>query len=85
MTSENDPTGFRAERIKKLLDELRYELTRGMMEGEIDETLHWQYFVPVSRSMPEGVVQCRFETRPMPASHMPWNNGVYEPRLRVVK
>lgn len=80
-----DSLNIRMERIQRLLQELRYECERGMMENEVDETFHYQFFVPVSRSIKDGVVMCRFETRPIPASHMPWSGGEYEPRLRVVK
>lgn len=56
---------YRRERIERLLEELRYEITRGMMEGEVDETLSLLFVVPASKSIPNGVVFCRFETRPM--------------------
>lgn len=61
-----DPTNFRKERIAKLLDELRYEVIRGMIEGDIDETQHFQFHVPISKSIPGGVVLCAFKTRPTP-------------------
>jgi hypothetical protein len=82
---EQDPTNFRMERISKLLHELRYEIERGMVENEIDEHLHYQFFVPISRTFKNGVVMCRFETRPIMRHQMPWNDGEFEPRLRVVK
>ena len=79
----SDPTNFRQERIEKLLHELRYEVERGMMEGEIDETLHFNFYVPLSKVIPDGVVHCAFTTRPihrhlMDVAHM-------QPRLRLVK
>lgn len=79
----SDPTGFRMERIDKLLQELRYEITRGMMEQEIDEHISFRFFVPRSVNIPDGVVQCEFRTRPAPR----YNMGIedFEPRLRVVK
>lgn len=80
-----DELNIRMERIQRLLGELRYECERGMMENEVDETFHYQFFVPISRSLEGGVVMCRFETRPILAAHMPWNGGDYEPRLKVVK
>jgi hypothetical protein len=78
-----DPTGFRMERIEKLLHELRYEIERGMMEHEIEEEIHYRFYVPVSRQIPKGVVACRFETRPIPA-HLGDTRGGMQPRLRVV-
>lgn len=78
-----DPTNFRMERIEKLLRELEYEVTRGMMEGDIDETIGFRFYVPISKAIPEGVVHCRFETRPVPRHHMELDAA--GPRLRVIK
>jgi hypothetical protein len=72
------------ERIQKLLYELQYEVQRGMMEHEIDETLGFRFHVPVSRAIPDGVVFCEFRTRPMPR-HMMHPDDPAGPRLRVVK
>jgi len=74
----------RSERIEKMLHELRYEIEVGMMQGDIDETLSFNWIVPVSKSMPEGVVMCRFITRPM-HRQTAFGIGLEEPRLRVVK
>ncbi len=79
----NDPTNFRKERIEKLLYELRYEVERGMLEGDIDETLQFRFHVPISRAIPDGVVFCRFETRPIPRHYMSPDD--MQPRLRLVK
>jgi len=79
-----DPTSFRQERIEKLLHELRYEIERGMMEREIDETLTFDFIVPISRAIPNGVVQCQFRTRPV-HRHMLYLGEDLEPRLKVVK
>lgn len=77
-----DKTNFRMERIEKLLRELHYEVERGMMEADIDETIGFEFIVPVSKAIPEGVVHCRFSTRPVPR-HMA--GPLYcEPRLRLV-
>ena len=76
---------FRRERIEKLLHELRYEVERGMMEGEIEEQMGFVFYVPVSRSIRNGVVHCEFRTRPIPAYQMHpdvLRNGV---KLRIVK
>lgn len=79
----NDPTNFRKERIEKLLHELRYEIERGMMEGEIDETLEMRWYVPISKAIPDGVVDCRFVTRPIPRYRMTQEH--LQPRLRLIK
>jgi hypothetical protein len=79
----SDPTNFRRERIEKLLHELRYEIERGMMNREIDETLEYHFYVPISNSIPEGVVHCAFMTRPVHRSDMRYDPQ--EPRLKLVK
>ena len=73
---------YRVERVDRLLAELRYEITRGMIEGELDESLGFRFVVPCSKSIPEGVVWCEFITRPR-LRH--WVGMVEEPKLRVVK
>lgn len=78
-----DPTNFRQERIEKLLHELRYEVTRGMMEGDIDEQLGFRFVVPISKVLHEGVVQCEFRTRPVHRGAVDIDDR--QPRLRVVK
>ncbi len=40
---------YRKERIDRLLHELRYEITRGIMDGEIDESMSFQFIVPQSQ------------------------------------
>ena len=79
----DDATNFRMERITKLLHELHYEVERGMMEREIDETIGFRFYVPISRSIPDGVVFCEFRTRPIPRHYMDMAN--LEPRLKLVK
>ena len=75
---------WRMERIEKLLRELRYEVTRGMMEGEISEEITYGFIVPVSHAIPNGVVRCEFRTHPLPdISFVP--GFTHEPRLHVVK
>ena len=54
-----------------------------MMDGEIDETLGFRFYVPISKAIPDGVVFCEFRTRPMPRVMMSLND--LEPRLKVVK
>jgi hypothetical protein len=77
-----DPTNFRRERIEKLLHELRYEVERGMLEGDIDETMGFDFYVPLSRAIPDGVVRCIFRTRPIHRVEMPMD--AIQPRLRLV-
>jgi len=79
----SDPTNFRRERIERLLHELRYELERGMMEREIEETMGFRFYVPLSNSIPDGVVFCEFHTRPI-ARYMMSPNDM-QPKLRLVK
>lgn len=80
---EGGKPNYRVERIERLLDELKYEVTRGMMEREIDESIGFRFFVPVSRSIKDGVVFCEFRTRPAP-SYMAAIDPEGE-KLRVVK
>lgn len=66
-------------RIERLLQELQYEITRGMMEREIEEEMGFRFLVPVSRHFPNGVVECEFRTRP--SISIPWGQ---KPGLQVV-
>ena len=69
------------ERIVRLLNYLRCEIERGMLlEGEIDETLGLRFYVPMSKSIPDGVVFCEFHTRPSPR----WGLDPCGPRLKLV-
>lgn len=79
----SDTTNFRQERIEKLLYELRHEVERGMMEADIDETMGFRFYVPVSKRIPDGVVLCEFRTRPIPRYMM--NPDDIQPRLRLIK
>ena len=78
-----DTTNFRRERIEKLLHELRYEVERGMMERDIDETMGFRFYVPISSAIPDGVVFCEFRTRPVPRHFM--HPDDLQPRLKLVK
>ena len=78
-----DPTNFRRERIEKLLHELRYEVERGMMERDIDETMGFRFYVPISQVIQNGVVFCEFRTRPV-HRHMMHPDDL-QPRLKIVK
>lgn len=72
------------ERIEKLLEELRYEIEVGMMQGEIDESIGFEFIVPQSKSIPGGVVHCRFITRPTHWSLMDIDS-TKKPGLKVIK
>jgi hypothetical protein len=74
---------YRQERIERLLNELRYEIERGMMEGEIEEEIGFRFFVPTSKKIPGGCVRCEFRTKPSIDRYL--HGDEYEPRLRVVK
>lgn len=78
-----DPTNFRRERIEKLLHELRYEVERGMLERDIDETMGFRFYVPISNVIRDGVVLCEFRTRPIPRHMMSPDD--LQPRLKLVK
>lgn len=79
------PTNFRQERIEKLLHELEYEVTRGMMEKDIDEELTFRFVVPISSKIPDGVVFCQFRTRPAPRYEVLGDpEMVGRPRLRII-
>ena len=69
-------------RIKRMLADLRHEIERGMMEREIDEHICYQFYVPVSQKIPDGVVFCEFRTRPLPRGLVSPND--LEPRLKLV-
>ncbi len=76
-------TNIRMQRVERLLNELRYEIERGMIEGDVDEHLVFRFYVPVSKKIPNGIVTCEFRTRPVPRYHMSPDD--LEPRLRLVK
>lgn len=76
-------TNIREERIERLLRELEYEITRGMLEKEIGEELTFRFYVPVSSKLPDGVVFCELRTRPIPRGVMLGQH--LQPRLEVVK
>jgi hypothetical protein len=71
----------RLERIERLLGELRYEVEIGMMQGEIDEHLGFEFTVPQSKRIPDGIVFCSFRTEPM--AH--YYAIPRETRLKVIK
>ncbi len=78
-----ETVNIRKERIERLLNELRYEIERGMLEREIDETMGFRFYVPISNVIPSGVVFCEFRTRPVPRVLM--HPDDLQPRLKLVK
>lgn len=75
---------MRKERIFRLLRELEYELTRGVMENEIEEEMTWQYILPLCRSIPGGIVAMEFRMRPLSRHSVPMTFGMSPPKLRIV-
>lgn len=69
----------RLERIERLLHELKYEVTRGVMEREIEEQLQFIFFVPSRRK--HSLVVCQFVTSVEPQLY----GQPHETKLRVVK
>jgi len=84
-TSARTATAMRMERIQRLLYELRYEVERGFMDGEIDESLGYEFIVPLSREIRDGVVLCRFTTRPVHRQSVIGMRLNPEPRLKIVR
>lgn len=80
-----ETSNIRRERIEKLLYELRYEIERGMIEHEIEEHLTFQFIVPISSAIKDGVVFCEFRTEPMPRFYIVGRDQTIEPRLKVIK
>ena len=78
-----ETANIRFERIERLLHDLKYEVTRGMMEKEIDESMGFRFYVPISSSLPDGVVFCEFRTRPILRYQM--YGGEMKPRLELIK
>jgi len=76
-----DKGQYRMERIERIMDELKYEVTRGMMEREIDERIGFEFTVP---SQEKDVVVCRFQTEPVDR-HTAAGTVNLQPRLKVVE
>jgi hypothetical protein len=76
---------MRQERIERLLSELKYEITRGMMEREIEEHLAYEFVVPVSKEGPGQVVNCSFRCYPSETYLIHKDDLKYGPKLRVIE
>lgn len=72
---------YRLERIERLMYELEYEVTRGILEREVDETITFEFYIPFSQCIPNGLVKCTFQTRPVTVYSMPVN----PPKLRLIE
>lgn len=80
-----DNSQYRKERIERLLTELKYEVTRGMMANEIEEEMGFRFIVPISRTYPKrGVVLCEFRTGPLEHFGLAGPDDI-APRLKLVK
>ena len=75
-----DSANIRRERIERLLHELEYEITRGVMDREIEPRMGLIKILPGG---PTGTVMLRFEIRPMRRDDHQFS-GIDLPRLRVV-
>ena len=75
-----DNANFRRERIKRLLAELQYEITRGLMQREIEPRMGWSTVMPGG---PTGSVIAEFRVRPRNEGEMFFDDR-QPPRLRSV-
>ena len=51
------------------------------MEGNVEEHMTYEFFIPQSKELKGGIVKCTFNTKPTF-----YNTALYnEPKLRVVK
>ena len=51
------------------------------MEGNVEEHMTYEFFIPQSKELKGGIVKCRFSIKPTF-----YNTALYnEPKLRVVK
>ena len=80
----SEASKMRMERIDRLLHELEYEITRGILENEINEEIGFRFIVPRSRKIPGGIVGCEFRSRPMLSYEAYYYNGQDGPRLKLV-
>ncbi|MFV1530634.1 hypothetical protein [Phaeobacter sp. JH209A] len=76
----SDGANIRRERIERLLRELEYEVTRGIMEREIEPEMGWSKILPGG---PTGTVIAEFRVRPRRSNEFSFDDR-QEPRLRVV-
>lgn len=77
----SDITNIRLERVERLLDELRYEMTRGIMEHDLPEEINFGFMLPskVSGKVVVCRLQCAVESQGWPPLHNQSN------KLQLVK
>jgi len=76
----SDGANIRRERIERLLRELEYEVTRGVMDREIEPQMGWSKIMPGG---PTGEVVAEFRVRPLARGQ--WHmDDRSPPRLYVV-
>lgn len=75
---------MRMERIERLLRELEYEVTRGIMENEINEEIGFRFIIPISRKIPGGIVGCEFRVRPGQTYEAAYYGIHSAPKLKLV-
>ena len=61
----SEQSSYRRERIERLLSEVKYEIERGVVDREIDESLGFEFIVPISRLGDGWVVQFRLSMQPV--------------------
>lgn len=61
---------YRKERIERLFYELKYELTRGVLEGEVDEQIGYRFVVPQSKTPGKDIVHAEFRMIPIKSSEL---------------
>ena len=71
---------IRRERIERLLSELEYEITRGVMEREIEPQMGWSKIMPGG---PTGEVVAEFRVRPLAKGEYHFDDRRW-PTLKVV-
>lgn len=75
----DESANIRRERIERLLRELKYEITRGVMEREIEPRMGMEKIIPGG---PTGYVTFRLDVRPSDGRSFAMQDQM--PRLRVV-
>ncbi len=75
-----DSANIRRERIERLLHELEYEITRGVMEREIEPEMGWSKILPGG---PTGTIIAEFRVRPRGKDEWFYDDR-RPPQLRVV-
>lgn len=76
----SEGANIRLERVERLLRELEYEVTRGVMEREIEPEMSWSKIMPGG---PTGEVVAEFRIRPLAKGQ--WHiDDRRPPRLRIV-